>query len=43
MRNRSASTTSRKYVPDEDLRRLAAYRMLAARDFNQAVQLTAVT
>ncbi|WP_405613373.1 hypothetical protein [Streptomyces sp. NBC_00076] len=34
---------TRSWVPDEDLRRLAAYRLLAAYDSNQAGQVAAVT
>ncbi|WP_043676715.1 hypothetical protein [Streptomyces xylophagus] len=34
---------TRSWVPDEDLRRLAAYRLLAAYDSNQAGQFAAVT
>jgi hypothetical protein len=41
-RNTWAELT-RSWVPDEDLRRLAAYRLLAAYDSNQAGQLAAVT
>ncbi|MEV0438436.1 hypothetical protein AB0I84_11090 [Streptomyces spectabilis] len=41
-RNEWAKLTG-SWVPDEDLRRLAAYRMLAAYDSNQAGQLAAVT
>jgi hypothetical protein len=40
-RNTWAELT-RSWVPDEDLRRLAAYRLLAAYDSNQAGQLAAV-
>lgn len=41
-RNAWAELTS-SWVPDEDLRRLAAYRMLAAYDSNQAGQVAAIT
>ncbi|WP_075662441.1 hypothetical protein [Streptomyces acidiscabies] len=41
-RNTWAELT-RSWVPDEDLRRLAAYRLLAAYDSNQAGQFAAVT
>ncbi|MFB7742517.1 hypothetical protein [Streptomyces sp. NPDC056132] len=41
-RNAWAELTS-SWVPDEDLRRLAAYRLLAAYDSNQAGQVAAVT
>ncbi|MGR3872669.1 hypothetical protein ACUXZZ_29440 [Streptomyces graminifolii] len=41
-RNTWAELT-RSWVPDEDLRRLAAYRLLAAYDSNQAGQFVAVT
>ncbi|GGY12768.1 hypothetical protein [Streptomyces djakartensis] len=41
-RNTWAELT-RSWVPDEDLRRLAAYRLLAAYDSNQAGQVAAVT
>lgn len=41
-RNAWADLTS-SWVPDEDLRRLAAYRLLAAYDSNQAGQMAAIT
>ncbi|MER6370726.1 hypothetical protein ABT255_20485 [Streptomyces mirabilis] len=41
-RNTWAELT-RSWVPDEDLRRLASYRLLAAYDSNQAGQFAAVT
>ncbi|MGW0764450.1 hypothetical protein [Streptomyces sp. NPDC002676] len=41
-RNAWAELTS-SWVPDEDLRRLAAYRLLAAYDSNQAGQVAAIT
>ncbi|WP_406126853.1 hypothetical protein [Streptomyces sp. NBC_00989] len=41
-RNTWAELT-RSWVPDEDLRRLAAYRLLAAYDSNQAGQFAALT
>ncbi|MGW3651703.1 hypothetical protein [Streptomyces sp. NPDC000878] len=41
-RNTWAELT-RSWVPDEELRRLAAYRLLAAYDSNQAGQVAAVT
>ncbi|MFI1400722.1 hypothetical protein [Streptomyces sp. NPDC020681] len=41
-RNAWAELTS-SWVPDEDLRRLAAYRLLAAYDSNQAGQVAAMT
>ncbi len=41
-RNTWAELT-RSWVPDEDLRRLAAYRLLAAYDSNRAGQVAAVT
>ncbi|MFJ3229905.1 hypothetical protein [Streptomyces sp. NPDC086787] len=41
-RNTWAELTS-SWVPDEDLRRLAAYRLLAAYDSNQAGQVAAIT
>ncbi|MCX5328162.1 hypothetical protein [Streptomyces sp. NBC_00140] len=41
-RNTWAELT-RSWVPDEDLRRLAAYRLLAAYDSNQAGQFAAMT
>ncbi|MFI9149501.1 hypothetical protein [Streptomyces sp. NPDC053367] len=41
-RNTWAEMTS-SWVPDEDLRRLAAYRLLAAYDSNQAGQVAAIT
>lgn len=41
-RNAWAELTS-SWVPDEDLRRLAAYRLLAAYDSNQAGQVAATT
>lgn len=41
-RNTWAELT-RSWVPDDDLRRLAAYRLLAAYDSNQAGQFAAVT
>ncbi|MER6330136.1 hypothetical protein ABT298_12580 [Streptomyces sp. NPDC001034] len=41
-RNAWAELTS-SWIPDEDLRRLAAYRLLAAYDSNQAGQFAAVT
>lgn len=41
-RNTWAELT-RSWVPDEDLRRLSAYRLLAAYDSNQAGQFAAVT
>lgn len=41
-RNAWSDLTS-SWVPDEDLRRLSAYRMLAAYDSNQAGQVAAIT
>ncbi|MFE5483015.1 hypothetical protein [Streptomyces sp. NPDC056527] len=41
-RNAWADLTS-SWIPDEDLRRLAAYRLLAAYDSNQAGQLAALS
>ncbi|THA38147.1 hypothetical protein [Streptomyces sp. A1547] len=41
-RNAWSELTS-SWVPDEDLRRLSAYRMLAAYDSNQAGQVAAIT
>lgn len=41
-RNAWSELTS-SWVPDEDLRRLSAYRLLAAYDSNQAGQVAAIT